>query len=134
MTAIAAIMVLSACGGNAGEGGGGEYGNSGTAQAQGTPVSAPPDALKVTLVDFKISPDPITAKAGEASFSVTNDGGTPHNLTIFDSGMKALARTPNIAPGKSAILTVRLAAGTYHVSCSMPGHESLGMSGTITVV
>jgi uncharacterized cupredoxin-like copper-binding protein len=43
-------------------------------------------------------------------------------------------RTANIAPGQSATISVTLKAGTYLVTCPIPGHAQQGMHATITVV
>ena len=42
-------------------------------------------------------------------------------------------KTPLIAPGKSAKLTVTLKAGKQAYTCTVPGHAAAGMKGTLKV-
>lgn len=95
--------------------------------------TAPDGAIKVSLTDFAITPSTLTAKAGSVVFFVTNDGKTPHNLTILDATKKDAGHSADLGAGQAAVLTVTLAAGTYHIDCSLAGHESLGMSGSLVV-
>ena len=70
-----------------------------------------------------------TVKHGTVTFSVKNAGaGLSHDFKI--NGKK----TPLLAPGKSATLTVTFAkAGSYPYSCTVPGHAAAGMKGTLKV-
>ena len=43
------------------------------------------------------------------------------------------AKTPLINPGSTAKLTVTLAAGTYTLYCTVPGHSAAGMVAKLTV-
>lgn len=133
LMAIVTIVVLSACGGGSSSGSVGSSPSSSGTPAGTAEAAAPADAIKVSLVDFKINPDSFKAKPGDVSFAVSNDGRSPHNLTILDGDKKVVGRSADLAPGKTAVLKVTLAAGTYHVNCSLPGHESLGMSGMVVV-
>jgi uncharacterized cupredoxin-like copper-binding protein len=57
-----------------------------------------------------------------------NKGKTIHDFKI--NGKK----TPSIAPGKSASLTVKFAkTGKSPYLCTIPGHAAAGMKGTFTV-
>jgi FtsP/CotA-like multicopper oxidase with cupredoxin domain len=114
------LLVLAAC---TGGGGGGEAGAGGPA-----PVS-----LAVSLTDFALHPDRLSAPAGtELTISVTNEGQAPHDLAV-DTGA-GVKRTPQLQPGDSATLVVpALEPGEYRIFCSIPGHEDLGMVGSLTV-
>jgi len=68
---------------------------------------------------------------GTYTFDVANDGKVTHNLTVSGPGGKK--KTPDIAAGKSASLTVELKAGSYDFYCSVPGHKQLGMDQKVTV-
>jgi len=76
---------------------------------------------------FKLSTT--TVKHGTVTFAVKNTGvGLSHDFKI--NGKK----TPLLAPGKSATLTVTFAkAGSYPYSCTVPGHAAAGMKGTLKV-
>ena len=47
--------------------------------------------------------------------------------------MRLLRRHSDLDPGQLATLALQLGAGTYTTFCSLAGHESLGMHGTVTV-
>jgi plastocyanin len=98
----------------------------------GPPTAVAPGALAVHLKDFTIVPAAISVPAGDLALAVVNDGPTPHDLAIRDGGGIVVARTQDLAPGRSETLTAHLAAGTYTTFCALPGHESLGMRGTLT--
>lgn len=79
--------------------------------------------VTVTLSEFKISPDMITASVGD-TLKITNAGSMVHNFTIEGTPIS----TDPIAPGKSTTIdTSTLAAGNYTVSCNVPGHKASGM-------
>ena len=62
-------------------------------------------------------------------------GPTPHNFTIRDDAGTILGATQDLSTGETAVLTVTFpVAGTYITFCSLPGHESLGVKGTLVVV
>ena len=142
LVTFAALAALAACSQGTSGGATGSTSNPVTAASSTTPSAAataaarptaPEGAIKVSLTDFAITPATLTAKAGSVVFFVSNDGRTPHNLSLFDSTKKDAGHTADLNPGQAAVLTVTLAAGSYHINCSLPGHESLGMSGTLTV-
>lgn len=116
----ALLLVLAACTG--GDGGGGVPAED--------PVSA---SLAVTLTDFALDPDRLSAPAGaELTISVTNEGGAPHDFAV-DTGT-GVEKTPLLGPGERATLVVpALPPGEYRIFCSVNGHEDLGMVGSLTV-
>ena len=127
---VISTLLLVACGGSS------TSSSSSGSSAATTPAaatSAPADAIKVSLVDFKITPASLTAKAGDVSFAVSNDGKAPHNFALLDSTGKVMVKTADLAPGQSAVLKATLAAGMYNFDCTVPGHASLGMVGMLTV-
>jgi plastocyanin len=71
--------------------------------------------------------------SGVVSLAVTNAGPTIHNLAIRSSGGAILGTTKDLKPGTSETLTADIPAGTYAIICTLPGHESLGLKGTLTV-
>ena len=73
----------------------------------------------------------MTAKAGEVTFALQNDGSAEHNLEVEGNGIEEVSDT--IGGGKSTELTVDLEAGTYEMYCAIDGHKDLGMEGEITV-
>ena len=96
------------------------------AASSGAGVVATPE---VSLTEFKITPASITVAGG--SIDVKNDGATPHNLAI--EGQDGLT-TPDLQAGESGSLDVAtLAPGTYTMLCTIPGHSTAGMTGTVEV-
>ncbi|HET9344270.1 MAG TPA: cupredoxin domain-containing protein [Candidatus Limnocylindrales bacterium] len=81
-------------------------------------------AVTVEIKDFAYSPDPVTAKVGEA-IGWTNGDSAPHTATLDDDS----CGTDNLNQGSTGAL-VFSAAGTYPYHCAV--HPSQ-MKGTITV-
>ncbi len=124
---LALLLVAAACTGDGGgstDGGGGE---SGGEQAAGSTT------FEVTLTDFAIAPDLIEAAPGEALvFNVSNDGNSPHTFAVDTGG--GVEATRELQAGESETLEVAaLQAGDYKISCTIPGHEDLGMVGSLAV-
>jgi uncharacterized cupredoxin-like copper-binding protein len=90
-------------------------------------------SVDVKATDFKFNPKDPTAKAGQVTFAVTNDGQTVHNLEVEGpNGEEELSS--DLSPGQSGVLTVDLSKpGTYEFYCPVGNHREQGMEGTITV-
>jgi uncharacterized cupredoxin-like copper-binding protein len=127
---LAAVLVFGRESKAAAEGGGGtEVATSPATTAAGNAVRT----IKVSLVDFKIVlPTGTTLSQGKYVFDVSNDGKSPHNLTIKGPENPTVA-TPTFGPGKSVKLAAALTGGTYEFYCSVPGHKQLGMDVKVTV-
>lgn len=98
--------------------------NSGSNSASGTS-----GGTQVGLSEFKITPASLTVSPG-GSLVVTNNGSVAHNLTIQGTS-KA---TKSLNPGQSETLSLDgLKNGQYTIICSIPGHESAGMKGTLVI-
>ena len=95
--------------------------------------AGPAATVQVRESEFKIAAPATVAKAGTVTFVVENAGKIQHDLALQGAGVPASAKTPLISPGKSAKLTVTLAAGTYTLYCSVPGHRAAGMVATLVV-
>jgi plastocyanin len=102
-----------------------------TATATPTPTPAPlPSRSKVVLDDdpYKVQSAYLTMQAGPLEFNVVNVGMDDHNLSI-----RGRADTEFVPAGGEGKLDVTLAAGTYRLYCSLPGHEAAGMWTTVVV-
>jgi plastocyanin len=118
-----ALPFAAACGGgndsssntSAGTGGGGGGGQT----------------VDLTATDFHFSPATATVDAGTVTFVLTNDGGSPHALTIEGNGIEESSDT--VSPGDSTELTVDLTEGEYQIYCPVGNHKAMGMVGTVTV-
>ncbi len=118
--AIAATVVLAACGGGGGEGESENGGGDGGGSAQ---------TLTVKASEFKFEPNTLQAPAGtDVTISLTDVGTIEHDLTIDEAGLKIVVK-----PGETKTGTFNLEAGTYTFYCSVPGHREAGMEGSLTV-
>ena len=123
-TAAAALLLLAACA---------SPGSTAAPTASSAPASAAaPTAVAVTLMDFKITPATTTV-SGNVEFDVHSDGPTPHNFTIRDASNNVVLHSKDLRAGESDTVSGQLTPGTYTFFCAFPGHESLGMHGTLTV-
>ncbi len=102
------------------------------ASAPTASASTATNATPITVRDFKFD-TPDVAVTGQVALAVTNAGPTVHDLTIRDSSGTVLGETADLKAGDSETLTIDLPAGKYVIFCSLPGHESLGIKGTLTV-
>jgi len=95
----------------------------------GASTTATPVKINVTASEFKFVLSKKTVPAGSTVvFTVTNKGKISHDFKI--SGKK----TPTLAPGKKATLTVKfLKKGAIAFICTLPGHAAGGMKGKFGV-
>lgn len=108
---------------------------SSAAESEPSATAAAPaaDAIAVSVADFMIDPSEVETSGPTVTFDVTNDGPTPHNLTIRDADGEAVLATSDLSVGEMETISGELEPGEYTIFCSLAGHESLGMSGTLTV-
>jgi plastocyanin len=91
---------------------------------KGPPVKTIPDHAS----SYKFVPDSITAPAGVLEFELESSD-IQHSFRIKNvNGFLIEAGAGKTATGK-----VKLSAGKYTFYCDIPGHESAGMKGTLTV-
>jgi plastocyanin len=115
-TVAGLALAAAACGSS---GGGGAY----------KPPSGPPvKTFSIQASSFKFAPDTITAPAGILEFKLTSED-IQHSFRIKNlNGFMIEAGSGKTATGK-----VKLSPGKYTFYCDIPGHESAGMKGTLTV-
>ena len=81
----------------------------------------------IRAVDFGFRGMPARVTAGRVTFRITNRGQASHDLKIAGKVTKLLST------GQSATVTVTLRKGRrYPYLCTVPGHATLGMKGTLT--
>jgi uncharacterized cupredoxin-like copper-binding protein len=102
-----------------------DYRDNTPALGAGTPTQT--TAISVTATEFNFKLSKSRVPQGKVVFTLVNKGKLAHDFWI---GGKA---TPRVPPGKSATLTVTLAAGELPYLCTVPGHSAAGMKGTLTV-
>jgi uncharacterized cupredoxin-like copper-binding protein len=121
---------------------GGAYGSAPTTTQQPAATASTPaptattpaagrSAVTIAATEFKFTPTAIATKAGKATFTLRNDGGTMHALEITGNGVEK--STSPIPGGSKATLAVDLKPGKYQFYCPVGNHKSMGMVGTLTV-
>jgi len=104
--------------------------------------------VSIALIEWKLVPGQMTARAGRVSFVVRNDGTMAHEFVVLRSdrhhhGLKVqggkavetgrLGRIPTIPNGTSKRLTLRLSPGKYVLLCNMLGHYQAGQYAALRV-
>ena len=110
------VVAVAGCGSSSG---GGAY----------VPPEGPPiKTIEIKGTSYKFTPSKITAPAGILEFTLTSED-IQHSFRI--KGVEGFMI--EAGSGQSASKKVKLAAGKYTFYCDIPGHESAGMEGTLTV-
>jgi len=92
------------------------------------PKGKPVKTIAVRATNFEFAPSTITAPPGILEIRLTS-GDNLHTFRIKNvDGFQVEAGAGKTATGK-----VKLTAGKYTFYCDIPGHESAGMKGTLTV-
>jgi plastocyanin len=122
---VVVAIVGTACGGGRGTA-------AGPTTTKGTPAGIV-KRLTVTESEYRLVPATLAVeRTGSYEIKVVNNGTVAHALEIDGSGGEA--KTPDIGPGESATLEVRLAkTGLYELYCPIDGHKGLGMRGSVVV-
>lgn len=122
--------------------------SSSSTKSSSTPAAAPTTtaaaatpapgtvSIGVRETEYKLTPANINpSKAGTHTIVAVNQGKITHAIEVEGGGAGGKdVRSADIAPGKSATITVNLQAGkTYTWYCPIDGHKGLGMKGTIKV-
>ncbi|MGZ4517926.1 MAG: hypothetical protein ACXVXN_08410 [Mycobacteriaceae bacterium] len=95
-------------------------------------ASANPTQVTVKMNEFGLALPTQTFAPGTYSFVASNVGHTVHALEIDGPGVSD-QKTPSVAAGQSATLTVTLQAGSYEIYCPVDSHKEKGMDTRITV-
>jgi plastocyanin len=112
------------------------FGVESEAKGAASPAASPAAAghrVPVVETEFKIALPAQKVAPGKVTLVVKNAGHIGHDLVVSGPGVSAAAKTPLIAAGSAATLTVTLGAGSYTVYCSVPGHRAAGMVATLNV-
>lgn len=104
-----------------------------TVIATAAPSSTGAAATPIRVLDFLLDPRDVSVVGPIVALAVTNQGPTIHNLALRDASGTVLIETRDLREGELETITVQLASGTYGLFCSLPGHESLGIVGTLEV-
>jgi hypothetical protein len=96
------------------------------------PTTAHDRRLDVKLREFSLAPAHAEAAPGALTIAARNDGTLVHQLAI-GRGRYALAVTRALRPGQSAVLRVRLPAGSYRLFDPRADYDTLGLYGALVV-
>jgi len=80
----------------------------------------------ISQVNYSFNPSKPSVKSGATVMVKNTTTDTPHTFTVTGQNIDV-----TVQPGKTAKVKVDLPAGTYPFVCTF--HESLGMTGTLTV-
>lgn len=109
----------------------GMMGGGTTTESDAPDAATDVDELTIEAGDLYFSPDEVEVTAGETvNLVLDNQGDAFHDLDIDGIDFR-LAADPGTTD--TGALTID-EPGTYTFSCTVPGHASAGMEGTITVV
>ncbi|HEX2425853.1 MAG TPA: multicopper oxidase domain-containing protein [Actinomycetota bacterium] len=126
--AAVAVVIVALVAASCGGGDGSTNGSGGAGDRAGGKTT-----FDVNLTEFAIAPAMIDVPSGTPlTFKVSNDGTTVHTFSVHTEAK--VYETDQIQPGSSVTLLVdALDPGTYKTSCTIPGHEDLGMVGQLMV-
>lgn len=133
----ASATVLAACGSGSDDAGhmgssdmNSSHMDSGTSSgADNAPVKKGAREIAIEGSSFKFDPKAVQLSAGEPVSIVLTSSDIEHDVTVEKSG-----HVVHVKAGKTASGGLQLdQPGTYKFWCSVPGHRSAGMTGTITV-
>jgi plastocyanin len=116
------LVVLTACGG-------GDDGGATDTSAEGAAASS--GGVTIEATEFAYSPEDFSLPADVATeLTLENKGVVEHDIVVEELDDLELVFAN---AGETVTETVTIAAGTYTFYCSIPGHRSAGMEGTLTV-
>ena len=103
-----------------------------TTTTTGATCAAPAaSTVSVSMIEFAFHLSTLSVHCGTVTFQIKNDGSAEHDF-VFTSIPNAA--TLLVQPGGSTTLTVNFtSAGSFGFVCDVPGHERLGMFGTLNV-
>jgi plastocyanin len=116
------LVVLTACGGGDGDGATDTAADGAAASSGGVTIEA---------TEFAYSPEDFSLPADQdTELTLANKGVVEHDIVVEELDDRELVFAN---AGETVTETVSLPAGTYTFYCSIPGHRSAGMEGTLTV-
>jgi plastocyanin len=137
LLAAGAVLALAACtpstGSQSGDPTGSPGSTAGSTAATTAAAAGADSSTAIEVLDFKLDPAALSVTGTSLSLAVTNGGPTVHNVTVRDAAGNVLFGTKDLREGESETVSHAIAPGTYVLFCSLPGHESLGIRGTLTV-
>jgi plastocyanin len=122
-TAILAssLVLLTACGG----------GDDGDTSGTGDAAANSSGGVTIEATEFAFEPEDFSLPADQdTELTLVNKGVVEHDIVVEELDDRELVFAN---AGETVTETVSVPAGTYTYYCSIPGHRSAGMEGTLTV-
>jgi iron uptake system component EfeO len=113
---IAIAVALVGCGGHSSPAGGPATGR----------------VVEVRAAEYSFTPATISVPRGNVTFRLTNRGEAEHEFELF-RGETVVDEIEGLVPGLTRDLTLTLEPGSYTYVCKLAAHDTLGMTGTLTV-
>jgi hypothetical protein len=103
-----------------------------TTGAAAKPVEDPPSRLLVTAREWSLALSKQKIEPGPAIVQLYDFGEDPHDLALQRVGGAKIFRIPEILPGDTGTLSLRLSkASRYRLWCSLPEHAERGMTASL---
>lgn len=97
-------------------------------------AEAPVVAVGVALREWRVTVYRPAVRPGRIKLVLRNLGEDDHDLRVLGPRGYRSAVSPEIKPGESGVLRVRLRRqGRYRLICTLKGHAKLGMQATLRV-
>jgi uncharacterized cupredoxin-like copper-binding protein len=108
----------------------GPSGHGGGAGCASAASMAGEDEVRIVADEFCFAPGDVALPRGRpVTLVLENRGKAAHDFAVPELGVRLVAD-----PGGTARATVTVdQPGRYEAVCSFPGHERMGMTGTVTV-
>jgi plastocyanin len=90
------------------------------------------NAVQITLDEYLIAPQNLTARPGRVTFRVVNRGRLRHSFRLWGADGAPL-EIETLFPGDEAVKMAELAPGEYRMVCTVSNHAELGMTGRLVV-
>jgi len=126
--AMASVPAVAYAGGGHGDGDDPGHG-SGSKRHRTAPTAPGAREIEVRATSFEFTPDEIAVAAGEDVTIVLRSADTLHDFVVKRVGHVVSAKAKKTRRGGLRIDE----PGRYRFWCSIPGHRSAGMVGTIVV-
>lgn len=100
------------------------------------PTSGPQvrgDTVEVLADEYVFGFATLTVPEGRVVFELENRGAEYHNLVIMQGDSVVFFPDEDAVPDQTVAYETTLAAGEYHVVCTIVGHEDRGMHEVLTV-
>jgi plastocyanin len=90
------------------------------------------NSVEITLDEFFIAPQNLSARPGRVTFRVADHGRLRHSFRLWGPD-SAPVEIESILPGDETVRVGKLEPGEYRMVCTVSNHAELGMTGRLVV-